>query len=161
MQSSSTSRPLGVTILAILNIISGIIMLVGGIGAVTGGAMLPMMYPGTLSGVNVPGAAANNLSGISTSVLGGGLIAVGAVLIALGIFSFVVAWGLLKGRGWAWTATVVLAIINIIVNAISLAGGNFAGIVNIIISGIVLYYLYRPHVKTFFGKGIRGYRKVV
>jgi hypothetical protein len=154
MQSSSTSRPLGVTIIAILNIIGGIIMLVGGIGAVTGGAMLPMMYPGGLSGANVPGAEVNNLSGVSTSLLGGGLVALGAVLIALGIFSFVVAWGLLKGRGWAWTATVVLAVINIVINAISLAGGNFAGIVNIIISGVILYYMYRPHVKAFFGKGI-------
>lgn len=37
-------------------------------------------------------------------------------------------------------------------NAISLASANFGGIINIAISGIVLYYLYRPHVKAYFGK---------
>lgn len=154
MQSSSASRPLGVTIIAILNIIGGIIMLVGGIAAVTGGALLPMMPPGTLPEEGVPGTDVDDLSGVSASLLGGSIIAVGAVLIALGIFSFVVAWGLMKGRGWAWTATVALAVISIVLNVISLVGGNFAAIISIIISGVIIYYMYRPHVKAFFGKGI-------
>jgi hypothetical protein len=37
-------------------------------------------------------------------------------------------------------------------NAISIATGNIGGIVSIIISEIILYYLYRPHVKVYFGK---------
>ena len=47
---------------------------------------------------------------------------------------------------------IVLSIINIILNAISIATGNIAAIISIIISGIILYYLYRPHVKAYFGK---------
>jgi hypothetical protein len=38
---------------------------------------------------------------------------------------------------------------------ISIATGNIGGIVSIIISGIILYYLYRPHVKAYFGKATR------
>jgi hypothetical protein len=60
---------------------------------------------------------------------------------------------MLKGMSWAWTLTVVLSVISIVLNAVSLVSGNFGGIINIIISGIVLYYLYRPHVKAYFGKG--------
>jgi hypothetical protein len=85
-------------------------------------------------------------------LLGGGFLAIGGILIAIGIFSFVVAYGLLKGKAWAWTLTVVLSIISIVLNAISVALGNIASIVSIIISGIILYYLYRPHVKAYFGK---------
>ena len=55
---------------------------------------------------------------------------------------------------WAWTLTVVLAIISIALNAISLIAGNIAAIVSIAISGIVLYYMYRPHVKAYFGKTV-------
>jgi hypothetical protein len=42
---------------------------------------------------------------------------------------------------------------SIAVNAISFATGNASSIVNIIISGIIHYYLYKPHVKEYFGKG--------
>ena len=62
---------------------------------------------------------------------------------------------MLKGIVWAWILTVVLSIISIVLNAISLATGNLGGIVSIIISGIILYYLYRPHVKAYFGKVTR------
>jgi|SRR5215218_1033111 len=115
MQSTPKSRPTGVTIIAILNIIGGIIMLFGAIA----------------------------------------LIIIGWIFVVIAIVSFVVAYGLLKGRGWAWTLTVVLSIISIVLNAISIAAGNIiASIINIIISGIILYYLYRPHVKAYFGKGV-------
>jgi hypothetical protein len=67
--------------------------------------------------------------------------------------SFIVAYGLLKSMRWAWTLTVVLSIIGIVLNAISLVTGNLGGIVSIIISGIILYYIYRPHVKSYFGRG--------
>jgi hypothetical protein len=48
-----------------------------------------------------------------------------------------------------------LSIISIVLNAISIATGNIGGIVSIIISGIILYYLYRPYVKAYFDKAVR------
>jgi hypothetical protein len=66
--------------------------------------------------------------------------------------SFIVAWGLFKGKGWAWTVTIILSAISVIMGIVSLVGGNFGAIVNIIIAGVVIYYLYRPHVKAYFGK---------
>jgi len=83
-------------------------------------------------------------------------IVIGGVLIAIGIVHFIVAYGLLNGKRWAWIVTIILSIINIVSNAISIVtgAGNIAGIVGIIISGIIIYYLYRPHVKAYFGKGV-------
>ena len=117
-------------------------MLIGGIGAAAVGALLPSLP-----------ISESELSGVPPMFLGAGAIAVGVILIILGILSFVVAYGLLKGMGWAWTLTLVLSIISIVLNAISIATGNFGGIISIIISAIIVYYLYRPHVKAFFGKG--------
>ena len=138
----ATGRPTGVTIIAILSIIGGIIMLIGGLGLVAIGSVLPM----------IP-ASESDLSGVPAALIGAGAIAIGAISIILGILSFVVAYGLLKGLGWAWTVTLVLSIASIVLNAASLVSGNFGGIVSIIISAIIIYYLYRPHVKAFFGKG--------
>jgi len=87
-------------------------------------------------------------------LLGGLGIAFGAILIAIAIVSFIVAYGLLKGRGWAWTVTLILSIISIVWNAITIATGNIGGIISIIISAVIIYYLYRPHVKAYFGKGV-------
>lgn len=146
MSTTGTDRPTGVTIIAILNIISGIVMLAGGLGLAAIGSILP-----TMSAVDPNASGQLAIAGL----LGVGGVAVGGILIILGIISFVVAWGLLKGRGWAWTVTAVLAVISIIMGIVSLAAGNFGSIVNIIISGVVLYYLYRPHVKAYFGKSTK------
>lgn len=157
MQATPKSRPTGVTIIAILSIIGGIIMLFGGIALLAAGIILPSLPPSafndgnlTING-NLTGSGIS-VSGIPPSFIGGAAISIGGVLIAIGIVSFIVAYGLLKGMGWAWTVTIILSIISIVLNAISIATGNIGGIVSIIISGIILYYLYRPHVKAYFGK---------
>ncbi len=95
---------------------------------------------------------------------------IGAVLLVIGIAYVVMSYGLLKGRGWAWTITVILTIIGIAIQIISgitnsvliasISGGDpnsvvstVAGnVIGIAINVLILYYLYRPHVKAFFGK---------
>lgn len=72
--------------------------------------------------------------------------------IAIGIACLLLAWGLYKAKGWAWTITVILAIISIIFSILGVGSGGFVNIINIVISGIILYYLYRPAVKSFFGR---------
>ena len=146
MSTASKTRPTGVTVIAILNIISGIIMLIGGVGLAAISSILPTM---TTLDPNAAGQMA--IAGL----LGVGGVAVGGILIILGLISFIVAWGLLKGKSWAWSVTVILSIISIVIGIISLVAGNFGSIVNIIIAGIIIYYLYRPHVKAFFGKSAK------
>jgi uncharacterized membrane protein HdeD (DUF308 family) len=111
---SQKDRPLGVTIIAILTIIGGILFL---------------------------------FSGLVLLIIG-----IGIILLALGIAYFVMAYGLWNGRGWAWTITLILSVIGIIIAIVSTAAGNVATIINVIIYAIVIYYLYRPNVKAFFGK---------
>ena len=153
MQAKPKSRPAGVTVIAILNIIGGVIMLFGGITLFSAGRIIipPLLRPYAFNYGNLIGFG-THLSGIVPSFIGGGTIVIGSVIIAIGLYRSLLPYGLLKGIGWAWTATVILSIISILLNAISIAMGNTGGIVSISISGIILYYLHRPHVKAYFGK---------
>lgn len=143
MQKSSGTRPLGITIIAILNIISGIVMLFAGVGLAAASSLVP-----TISTIDPNASGQMALAGL----VGGAGTVVGGILIALGIVSFIVAWGLLKGLGWAWIVTIILSVISLIMGVISLVSGNVGSIVNIVIAGVIIYYMYRPHVKAYFGR---------
>ena len=140
-------------------------MLIFGIGLIILGAVLPTLPPSVFNQSQIQGNLTDGQAPpiippgtppmALQSLLGGLGIAFGAVLVAIGIVSFLVAYGLLKGRGWAWTVTLILSIISIVWNAITIVTAlNFGGIISIIISAVIIYYLYRPHVKAYFGKGV-------
>lgn len=80
----------------------------------------------------------------------GGAIAV--VLVPIGIVYLVVAYGLLIGRPWGRTLTIIISIITIVVNVITIPIFSILSVISIILEAIILYYLYRPHVKAHFGK---------
>jgi uncharacterized membrane protein (DUF2068 family) len=80
------------------------------------------------------------------------LVGLGAVLVAIGIGYFVVSYGLLKGKGWAWSITLILSYIGIALGIASIIAGNFFSIINMIINIVIIWYLYRPQIKAFFGK---------
>jgi hypothetical protein len=139
-------RPTGVTVIAVLIIIGGILLLLAGIGGVAVGSLFISQITGLV------------------------FVIIGAIILAVGIGYLAISYGLLKGKTWAWTITVVLLFIGIAINVSSIIFGSLAitvainmdistfltansgSIVGIIISGIILYYLYRPDVKSYFGK---------
>jgi hypothetical protein len=136
-------RPTGVTVIAILIIIGGILLLLAGIGGVVVGSLF------------------------ISQIIGLGFVIIGAIILAVGIGYLVVSYGLLKGKRWSWTITVVLLFIGIAIDVASIIifgyftfdtdtssflTTNSGSIASIIISVIILYYLYRPHVKSYFGK---------
>ncbi len=96
------------------------------------------------------------IGGIATLVAIPFVAILGALWIPLGIASLVVAYGLFKGKSWAWYVAVVLSIIGLVVNVISLVTANMdaitSALVGIAINGIVLYYLSRRNVREYFGK---------
>jgi hypothetical protein len=130
---AEAERPLGIAILAVLNIIGGIFGLFGGIALAA--------LSGTVSGL--PGLGA---------ISSGWLVAVGIFAIIIGILPVAVGWGFWKGSEWAWTLGVVLYIIGIIYGVVWLVQGNVSSLVSVIIGGLIVYYLFRPNVKAWFGK---------
>src|SRR5918997_892263 len=95
-------RPIGVTIIAILIIIGGILLLLAGIGVIAVGSLF------------------------ISQIIGLGFVIIGAIILAVGIGYIVVSYGLLKGKRWAWTITVVLLFIGIAINVVSIIFGSFA-----------------------------------
>jgi uncharacterized membrane protein (DUF2068 family) len=84
-------------------------------------------------------------------------IGIASILIAIGIAYLVGSYGLMKGRGWAWSVTIILSYIGIVFSIVAIVSGNFASIPQLIISIIIVYFLYRPQSKTFFGKPPNAY----
>jgi hypothetical protein len=76
----------------------------------------------------------------------------GGILIIIGLAYFVVAYGLWKGLSWAWVLTLIVSVIGIIVGLGSIVVGNVGALFHVIVNAIVIYYLYRPNVKAYFGK---------
>lgn len=152
-----TKRPVGVTIIAILAIIGGILLLFGGIAFV---ALAPILSQiNTIDDNSSNSSFSLNINGTDVTVpkntlfiFGGFLGIIGGALIVIGIAGFVVAWGLLTGKGWAWIVTIIIAIISIILNLIVVISGGLENIIGLIIYGVIIYYLYRPSVKSYFGR---------
>ena len=114
-------RPLGVTILVILVALAGtVVVLVGALFST---------YAATI-GID---------AGAYLGVISGGLV-------ILGLATLVTAWGLEKGKPWAWSITRILVAIAVVIDII------LQNVVGLIINGVILYYLYRPLVKDYFGK---------
>ena len=146
-------RPTGVTIIAIFTIINGILLLLFGIVLVALELYFQVISISTSQAIS-------QFFGTISAVIGG-------ILVAIGIVMF---YGLLKGKGWAWTITIILLIIGIamqivstyVITASSLENTRnvISGIVDSItfpliglaINIVILYYLYKQHVRTYFGK---------
>ena len=140
MVETKTQRPLGVTILAVLNILGGILALFLGITYISLSATLAQT-----GGVIAGG------SGIF-ALFGAFIIVLGLIFLIIAILAIAVGWGFLKGKRWAWTLSLILYAITIILGVTSLVAGDVTSIVVIIIGGLLVYYLFRPKVKAWFGK---------
>ena len=73
---------------------------------------------------------------------------IGGIMSVLGILGFLVAFGYWNGRGWAWTAGMIVTVIGLILGLLSLP----EGVLGLIINTLIIYYLTRPYVKRWFGK---------
>ena len=83
-----------------------------------------------------------------------------------GIVNMTIGVGFSLAVGWAWTLKVIVSIIVIIESTLillmSIMDGSLAlpeyleysaiSIAGLLINPLLLYYLYRPHVKAYFGK---------
>lgn len=128
-------RPRGVTVI-------GVVTYVGGIADIVGGSMLLVL--------------ATAATAVANPVPGGLLTAI--TVIVSGILVVAIADGLMQGRRLArWIVTVVRSV-SIIVQVVSLTSGGLAllvGIVSVLISAIVLSWLWTPRANAYFAPPAR------
>ena len=124
MTAPTTTRPTGITILAVLSGIAGVLMAIGGIGLFVLGAVA--------------------FGGLG-ALLGIAFLAVAALYLAFCV-------GALQMKPWAWPLGVVGAVASIILSALQLLGGDVSQIISIGIAAAILYYLWQPGIKAAFGQ---------
>ena len=115
------NRPTGVTIIAALEIILGILYAIVGLGAAALGGYMSGVY-GTLGGI------------------------VSGVFLILALISFAISWGYLTGQGWARILGLIVAALGALFGLLTLP----AGLIDLIINGVIIYYLTRPNVVEWF-----------
>ncbi len=137
MQPLRPPRPTGITIIAVLAILIGVLGILGGIAIV---GFSTLLSTSTLGSAN-----AAFLTGFGL-ILGGIVVIFSLIWLGVGV-------GLLHGKGWAWTLGMLFSVLSIIGAASLVAVGGYSGIVGVLVWGMMIYYLTRNRVKSFFGKG--------
>ncbi len=148
------NRPVGVTVLAILDFIGAALCLLTGILSVVG------------AGAGILGAMGQGGQGAAAA---GGIMA--AVAASITVFAFVGAaiaallgWGLWKLKNWARLITIVFAVIGVLLELFALIGvfAHFNVVALIItlvplaIYALVAWYLLRKDVAAAFQGAARG-----
>ncbi|QUC64304.1 hypothetical protein NsoK4_07695 [Nitrosopumilus sp. K4] len=124
-------RPFGITILSILYIFGGIVV-----------AIVAAMF-GIFSAMMAD-------SMMEEFVVIGGVIS--GIFVGVAVLEFVIAGCLFSGKKWTRKIVIVFVIVDLVLEFISIFGGNMFGVAMLILDLFVLYYLYRPHVIEYFGE---------
>ena len=132
------SRPVGITILAVFEILFGIVGLIASLALIGLSALFTAL------------PKVGSLLGSIGIVLGGIALFFSLIWLATGV-------RFLHGRRWAWTLGMIFSVLSLLGALGALAIGLITGgIGGSIFWGLMLYYLTRNHVKAFFGKGMLG-----
>ena len=168
----ATKRPLGVSVLGWLSLIFGTLGLLAGILV---SVLFATFIPGLIEqGIfdDPPIEANDEVTRITSSQFTSAMAIIGAVIVVMSALTVVMGVGLLKRTSWSWIFAVGLIIaslaLSLIMNTIDVFGitqlltGEFAPFseanivgtlvsmaVNIGISLLILYYLFRPHVRAY------------
>jgi hypothetical protein len=124
MSGTTQARPTGITILAVLAGVGGVLTDLAGIALFVLGAVA--------------------FGGLG-ALLGLAFLAVAALYIAFCV-------GALQMKPWAWPLGVVGAAFSIVLSVLQLIGGDVSQIISIAIAGAIIYYLMRPEIKSAFGR---------
>jgi hypothetical protein len=130
--TATHSKPTGVSVLTVLTIIGGMVELLAAAFFVVV-ASISLSWLGLLAGLGT--------GGIMFSLFSLGLL-------VWGLVSLFLSYGLWNGRHWAWTWTMIFAIIGLVASIVTIVAG--IGIIGIAFNAIIVYYLTRARVKTFF-----------
>ncbi|HET6380678.1 MAG TPA: DUF2127 domain-containing protein [candidate division Zixibacteria bacterium] len=124
-------RPTGITILAVLAAIGGVLGLFAALA---------------LLGIGATAAP---------SGAGGLVLVVGLIALAYALLSLALAYGFWTLQPWAWPLGIGVQVLGIL-QALGRFANDQSNIValaiNLAIAGFILWYLFQPHVKAAFGR---------
>lgn len=130
------TRPVGVTIIAILAILGGLVQLISGLAFL---GITALAVPGMEAGAFAEGVG----------------IAAGVVMFIMAVLSVVFGVGALMLKPWAWMLGIVLFGISLVANLVLMftSAVSTSAVISALIAAIVLAYLYTARVREAFGHG--------
>ena len=123
------SRPILITIIAILEFLLGLLLLVGGI----------LLIAGVVSAGDIDPEFAD--LGNAASI----------ALIVVGLINLIIAGGFWNGWSIMWYIGLIVNGIGLIVAIYGLITTGIGSAIPLVIYAVILFYLFRPGVKDFFG----------
>ena len=131
-------RPIGITLLAIIQILIGLLGLLVSVVIIGLAALFASLFTA------IP--AVGILIGTAGIVIGGVFLFFSLIWLATGV-------GFLHGKGWAWTLGMIFTVLSILGAAYVAFTGVYQAGYALAFWIIMTIYLTRSHVKVFFGKG--------
>lgn len=131
-----SQRPLGVAILAVLDVISGLLIL--GLGVVF------IMFNWQIA----EGWTISGSSGVFAILL----LALAIAIVIIGFLYLGVASGLWNGSEWAWTLCFIFSIIGVLVGIFFSFFELQDGVIIVLTNILALVYLMTGNVRVYFGK---------
>jgi hypothetical protein len=133
-------RPFGVTVLAMLSLVSGLWGILKGLFALGVGGVVAALVAG-----------AHPIAGAMVGVFA---VVIGIVAVLTGLFCLLFAYGAWNLRPWAWTLGVVTNTITLVWSLLVVLGPGLLRerLGTIIVSMVILYYLTTPQIKKAFGR---------
>jgi len=132
--SPRKTRPLGVSILAVLSYIGAVFTLIAGIAMIAGSAAVS-----TLIEKLIPEYASWSAAGVALFIF------LGIVFILLAVLDYFIGRGLWGGKGWARILVLILLVLSILSSLTSF------DIVSIIIAALLIWYLgFNQNVRNYF-----------
>jgi hypothetical protein len=122
-------RPILITIIAILEFVIGLLILVGGV----------LLIAGVISAGDVDPEFAD--LGNAASI----------VMIVIGLLNIIIAGGFWNGWSIMWYIGLIVNGIGLIVAIYGLITTGIGSAIPLVIYAVILFYLFRPGVKDFFG----------
>jgi len=121
-------RPMGVTIIAVLSAIGGVLAIIGGFGLMA-----------LSSAVN----AITSAAGVSAAYPLFSASVWGIILIALGVLDLIGAYGAWNLKKWAWTLLIGLMVFSILQNLAFMSVNGGSVILSLVIDAVIIYYLFQ------------------
>ena len=111
-----------------------------------------MVGAGVLGSLVGSAGDVENAQGLGAIFAGLGFV-FGIIIILLGALYLAIAYGVWKGRGWAWMLGVVVSIIALIFAVLGLTGGvTVSSIISVALPALVLFFFWQPDVTRWLGR---------
>lgn len=144
-------RPVGIAILSIFSLVIGTLAFLGGLILIIFSSIIaatPRAAEEVARNLSVlPGVPFGIHRLVAPELI---LVSMGVFVILIGIIMAVIGWGLWVGANWARWIAVIYFGWGALTSLLNLFQGQVGSIISLAINGLIVYYLFMPHVKRFF-----------